>query len=197
MVTTTLKHQYSTLILPINFTYPANWSVYKCTGVSGNVLELAEHPAGNVDKNMAFIVEYTDAESLPTTEAPKIYQLIGYSNGAATEDQVTGYMTGVLTAGGTTVPYGSYVLAYDKNADRQGFFVTDGTVVCPQYKCYLTVPASPTNAFYFDNQSETTGIEAIFGGSNEEVVIYNVAGQRINRLQKGVNIVNGRKVLVK
>ena len=42
-----------------------------------------------------------------------------------------------------------------------------------------------------------TGIEGIFAGNGEEVIIYNVAGQRISKLQKGVNIVNGHKVLVK
>ena len=34
-------------------------------------------------------------------------------------------------------------------------------------------------------------------GETEEVVIYNLAGQRLNKEQKGINIVNGKKVLLK
>ena len=40
-----------------------------------------------------------------------------------------------------------------------------------------------------------TGISSVKGGQDE--VIYNVAGQRLNKKQRGINIVNGKKVLVK
>ena len=33
--------------------------------------------------------------------------------------------------------------------------------------------------------------------SEEEEAIYNVAGQRLNKMQKGINIRNGKKVLIK
>ena len=91
------------------------------------------------------------------------------------------------------------MLAANKNTGKQAFYLTDGTVTCPQFKCYLTVPGSEsaTKAFYLDGNGETTGIESIFGGNDEETVIFDLAGRRLNKLQKGVNIVNGRKVLVK
>ena len=42
------------------------------------------------------------------------------------------------------------------------------------------------------------GIKGVTAGeSNQTVVIYNLAGQRLSKLQKGINIVNGKKVLVK
>ena len=52
----------------------------------------------------------------------------------------------------------------------------------------------------FTGEFETlkTGIEAI--RNNKEVIrtgIYNLQGQRLSRLQKGLNIVNGRKIYVK
>lgn len=198
-VTCELKGQYSTVILPVNFTRPAAWTTYECAATTdGNQLVLTENTVP-VDKNIPFIVEYTDEASMPTQDAPKTYQFIGYANGAGTENVNIGCLTGVMTAETTTIPEGSYVLALNKTTGKQAFYITDGTVVCPQYKCYFTAPASasPAKAFYFDNNGETTGIESIFGGNDGEVVIYNIAGQRINKLQKGVNIVNGRKVLVK
>ena len=39
------------------------------------------------------------------------------------------------------------------------------------------------------------GITSIEG--NEEETIYNVAGQRLAKKQRGINIVNGRKILIK
>ena len=54
---------------------------------------------------------------------------------------------------------------------------------------------------YYGTESEkepTTAIDAINSSSDlKNAVIYNVAGQRMNVLQKGINIVNGKKVYVK
>ena len=54
---------------------------------------------------------------------------------------------------------------------------------------------------YYGTESEkepTTAIDEINSSSDlKNAVIYNVAGQRMNVLQKGINIVNGKKVYVK
>ena len=195
----TLKAQYGTIILPINYYKPNNVKLYSCDGELNGVLTLTEY-TGTAPKNMPYIIEYTDEATMPTAEDSKVYQLIGYSHGAATTNQQEGWLTGVLQEATCLVPNGSYVLARNKTNGKQGFFRTNGTVTCPQYKCYLTLPAtSPTAAkeLYFDNEGTTTGIEAIFGGENNEVVIYDLSGKRLSRLQKGVNIVNGHKVIVK
>ena len=44
---------------------------------------------------------------------------------------------------------------------------------------------------------DATGIDAVESEGNADAAIYNVAGQRLPKTQKGVNIVNGRKVMVK
>jgi len=43
----------------------------------------------------------------------------------------------------------------------------------------------------------TTGIEDIHAAQTGETVIYNLNGQRLQKMQKGINIVNGKKVLMK
>ena len=47
-------------------------------------------------------------------------------------------------------------------------------------------------SFVFDENA--TGIEAIHNAA-EGGAIYNLAGQRLQKMQKGINIVNGKKVL--
>lgn len=42
---------------------------------------------------------------------------------------------------------------------------------------------------------ETTGIEGINAETPSEGRIYNLAGQRLQRMQKGINIINGKKVI--
>jgi len=69
--------------------------------------------------------------------------------------------------------------------------------VIPGFKAYFVDNSgSGVKAFRFDSAD---AIESIVNGQliNDNAVIYNLAGQRISKLQKGVNIVNGKKVLVK
>lgn len=96
-----------------------------------------------------------------------------------------------------------YKLAYGDwdNKTKLGFWwgaADGGAFESREGGVYLAVPASAgasnMRGFSFDFEGRPTGIENIC----TDVVageIYNLQGQRINRLQQGVNIVNGRKVI--
>ncbi|MDY4029781.1 MAG: hypothetical protein SOY69_01015 [Alloprevotella sp.] len=196
----TLKAQYGTIILPINYLKPNNVKLYSCDGEENGVLTLTEYTEGQ-PKNKPYIIEYTDEATMPTAEDPKVYQLIGYSNGAETTNQQEGWLTGVLQDETCYVPDGSYILS--KYNDKLGFYQVEGdnVKVAAKYKCYLTINStvqSAPKALFFDENDTVTDITNIFGGeNNQRIEIYNLAGQRIHRLQKGVNIVNGKKVIVR
>lgn len=193
-----LKGQYGTIILPVNYKTPDNVKFYTCATADANgVLTLVE--ATGEKKNQPYIVEYT-GEDVPTIDNPKKYQIFGYKNGAATTNQTVGWLTGVLQEGTVYVPSGSYILS--KYNGRFAFYKVDGENVkqAQQYRCYLTIPADqPTavSAFYLNGEGETTGINTLLNGNNGETEIYDLSGKRLNHLQKGINIVNGQKVLVK
>lgn len=193
-----LKGQYGTIILPVNYASPQNVKFYTCATAGANgVLNLVETNTGT-KKNQPYIVEYTGTD-VPTVDNPKKYQIIGYKNGAATTNQTVGWLTGVLEEN-DHVPSGSYILS--KYNGRFAFYKVDGENVkeAQQYRCYLTIPADqPTavSAFYLNGEGETTGINALLNGNNGETEIYDLSGKRLNHLQKGINIVNGQKVLVK
>ena len=63
---------------------------------------------------------------------------------------------------------------------------------CP----YLEVSnAAGVKAFYFDDD-DATGIEMADSQSSMlNAPIYNMAGQRLQKMQKGINIVGGKKIL--
>ena len=71
----------------------------------------------------------------------------------------------------------------------------------PANRAYLPINlgSGEVKAFTLFFDDTATGIRSIDNGQlimdNSE--IYNLAGQKMNRLQKGVNIVNGKKVMVK
>ena len=87
-----------------------------------------------------------------------------------------------------------YVLA--EVDDEIGFFkVTTGSTI-PAGKAYYQ-STSGVKVFYLDDDT-ATGIRTIANGQQAtEGAIYNVAGQRLQKAQKGINIIGGKKVLVK
>lgn len=191
-----LKGQYGTIILPVNYASPDNVKFYTCSAADANgVLTLVETNTGT-KKNQPYIVEYTGTD-VPTVDNPKRYQIIGYKKGAETTNQTVGLLTGVLVEGGY-VPSDSYILS--KYNGRFAFYKVDGENVkqAQKYRCYLTYSApTAVSAFYLNGEGETTGINALLNGNNGETEIYDLSGKRLNHLQKGINIVNGQKVLVK
>lgn len=191
-----LKGQYGTIILPVNYKIPTGLKFYTCNGAENGVLTL--EGASGAKKNTPYIVEYTGESGMPEVAAPNKYQIIGYQYGAATNNQTVGWLTGVLEENGY-VPSGSYILS--KYKGRFAFYQVDGDNVkmATKYRCYLTIPADqPTavSAFYLNGEGETTGINALLN-ANGKTEIYDLSGKRLNHLQKGINIVNGQKVLVK
>lgn len=119
-----------------------------------------------------------------------------------------GVQASSVTDGGYTVNYvGTYVDAI-LNAETAGgnaFIVKDNalyhvanTGTVGAYRAYFTVTAdTPVKALNFVFDELPTAINAVEAAQNEKAEIYNLAGQRLNKAQKGVNIINGKKVLVK
>ena len=125
-----------------------------------------------------------------------------YINEAATIDNNL-LMPASLAMSGISGSYTFYKLAYDDYDAKTGlgfywgednggvFNVKAGTA-------YLAVPAVPNTAsvkgFLLDGTpTAIEGVEA----ENKTDVIYNLSGQRVQKAQRGLYIVNGKKLMVK
>ena len=91
---------------------------------------------------------------------------------------------------------GKYVLAKPEGKPA-GFYLADkGTIKAG--KAYLVANSntgSLVKAFFFDEE-DATGIDNVNVNANlNEGAIYNIAGQRVSKAQKGIYIINGKKVL--
>ena len=95
---------------------------------------------------------------------------------------------------GFTANGNQYVLAKDN--DVVAFYKAEGVI--PEGKGYIEITGgSPVKALFFE-EDDATGINEELRMKNEESTsIFNLAGQRMSKMQKGINIVGGKKVMVK
>ena len=99
-----------------------------------------------------------------------------------------------------SVPFGEniYVLANKTPTPGIGFYRTSGSgKYVPEGRAYIDNSGSSVKeAYLFSFDDEETAIANVnVNGNGNNAAIYNMAGQRISKLQKGINIVNGKKVL--
>ena len=108
------------------------------------------------------------------------------------------YTGNALSGSDGTVTGGAnkFALAQPKGQEV-GFYPVDNGVTIPAGKAYL-VDGSSVKGFTFVFDDDATAIEETLSNSPlKGENIYNVAGQRIQKMQKGINIVNGKKIAVK
>ena len=179
--------KYGTFYAQFDVQIPENMKAYTCSAVANNELVLVEQ----TDVIPAFtpvIVETTGgdrSESLTGVVAVADYD----------KEARVGLLQGVLTR--QPAPNGSYVMQNQSRGVK--FYLVDTSVAQPNVpanRCYLQFSA-PSEVKVLSFPGEATAIEAVNGVLNGTSEIYDLSGRRLPALQKGVNIVNGKKVLVK
>lgn len=177
--------KWSTMILPYDAVIPTSMTVYACDASDEDVLTLEEQ--SEIKANIPYLV-YGE---------PGTYNFNAV--GSAWEDTYTdGWLTGAYIE--TDVPEDSYILA--KVNDIVGFYKVTGTNVgkakIAPYHCYLTseTPTGQAKA-QFLLPDDTTGISAITNADSSKAVITDLAGRRVSSPAKGINIINGVKVMIK
>ncbi len=78
-----------------------------------------------------------------------------------------------------------------------GFYPVKVGVTVPAGKAYLENATGDAKEFYGFSVDDATGINDLDVDANVDGndAIYNLAGQRLQKMQKGINIVNGKKIL--
>ena len=92
-----------------------------------------------------------------------------------------------------------YALSH-KGGKNVGFYwmaENGGAFECPAHNAYVAVPnSSDVKSFYVFDDDDATGISDVDADVDaNDGAIFNIAGQRIQKMQKGINIVNGKKIL--
>lgn len=170
---------YRTLILPFEATVPADFTVSKATSVTGTTVNLSA--VTSVSANRPVLVQGEGQLVLTATDV---------AVPVTTSKLAEGLLRGVYKS--TAAEEGSYVL--QNQNDVTGFYcVADVKPTINAFRAYLEAPASDVKAYFFSE--DATGIKDLNDLKDSNDVIYNIAGQRLSKMQKGVNIVNGKKIL--
>ena len=97
--------------------------------------------------------------------------------------------------------YTNYILAQGNYG--VGFYTLSQAGTLDAGKAYLQLPTASVAGIkalkiVFDENDDPTGIAITSASSEqEENAVYNLSGQRVSKAQKGINIVNGKKVFIK
>ena len=112
------------------------------------------------------------------------------ANGALPAINIANDLKGTEAA--TEADGSMYILAQPEG-EEVGFYLATGTI--PAGKAYIQ-SASGVKAFYFDGDN-ATGINEVNGQRSmvNGQSIYNLAGQRLQKMQRGINIIGNKKIL--
>lgn len=173
--------KFGTLCLPYPVEATAGMKLYvlESVDVDANVMNFAE--AANVAANTP-VVFYTEdghisvnASNVNITTSPA-----GTALNAGKE------LVGTFAE--TTITSGYYI-AQDK------FWKANSAVTIPAFRAYFNMASLGVKSFTI-NLSDETGIQQL-NVDTESGEIYDLAGRKLGKTQRGVNIVNGKKMLVK
>ncbi|MBO4611890.1 MAG: hypothetical protein J5671_01825 [Bacteroidaceae bacterium] len=108
-------------------------------------------------------------------------------------------LSGNLLKGTTAPEYFAANEIYGLSGDK---FYSNSACTLPAGKAYLPVGSVGTGSgvkgFTFVFVDSETGIETVEKVGAEDIqAIFDMTGRRLSRMQKGINIVNGKKILVK
>ena len=98
----------------------------------------------------------------------------------------------------STTPNGTKYYCLSMKNGNIGFYYggeNGGRFDMPANRAFLAVSGGGIKGFSFSDMVD--GIKAVETAETEDKAIYNLAGQRVSKMQKGIYVVNGKKVLVK
>lgn len=193
-VNRTVKTGFNTVCMPFDMTAE---QVANTFGDQAKVYTFQDVPDGT-NSTINF---NTKAENTIEANVPVLI-------GNATASTETKAFNNVMFKGGDAVVAGTnfdFVGTYAASTDIAAgdYFIGNGAIykstgatTIKAFRAYIKAKTSGAGVKMFVDGIET-GIDEINGTAVENGAIYNLAGQRVNKAQKGVFIVNGKKVIVK
>ncbi len=187
-----------------SYLLPSGLTAYVVSAASGGSLTYTSIASGSqsgvIPKGVAVMLKGTGSTTykLQSTNASASYTganlLRGSDVSTTTSASGSGYLFYKLSYGHSGSAY-SDVFGWYWGAANGGAFTIPG------HKAWLALKESTTRADFFslDGSDGATGIEDLDNGQwmMEDAEIYNLGGQRLSKPRRGVNIINGKKVLVK
>ena len=171
---------YATLYAPVALTLPAELTAYTVS-VSGDWATLEQIEGNVIPANTGVVLEGAEGS----------YNL---TVGGDAEEIEGNSLLGSVAA--SYVTDNAYVLGYVN--EEVGFYtakMTEGKWLNNGFKAYLPKSVNGARFISFDFGTETAIDELKGENGNVKTVIYDLAGRRVQGAQKGIFIVNGKRVI--
>lgn len=169
---------YTTYVTRQDVSFPAEVEAYIATTVNGAQEYLTLTQVNSAPKGTPVVLKNEGTFTLSPTASP--------------EDVSENLL---LASDGTIEGDGSTIFALGNKSGVGFYLVADGQTV-PAGKAYLSVPAAVKGFLAFDF-GDIDAIKTVQGAGLKDAAIFNLAGQRMSRMHRGVNLVNGKKIILK
>ena len=176
---------YATMMIPFGADKPTGVEAYNLTAVNGETITSSSVDA--IAANSPVMIKATAGDYEFTASNVSI---AATANGEVTNGLLNGGYATMTAAADAN----NYVL--QNNANGVNFYlVTETAATVKPFRAYLKASGAGARALNLD-LGETTGIETV-KKADMTTAVYSLSGQRVAAPQKGLYIVNGKKVIVK
>lgn len=183
---------YATLYLPFDVTTTGATKAYYVGTANNGYAQLTAtgNEGTEIPANTAVVLVNSDKDG-----SAVLNRTTGLSSVVSESDNL---LKGTLVAKSLDLSDGTPYYSMGKLNDEIGFYkFAGGTITLGANKAYLEVPASGGVKGFTFSFDDANRIVSPLGETEEGASIYNLAGQRLSKPQKGVNIINNKKVVVK
>ncbi|MBR4534069.1 MAG: hypothetical protein IKO85_05985 [Bacteroidaceae bacterium] len=197
-MTRTIKNGYNTVVLPFDLT---SSQVQNAFGEGTEVYAFSENGEENAEDltiNFNKVIEGTISANTPVlvkaTKASDAQVFNGVQVVAPTEGAIVAGTNASFVGvwGPTTIGEGHFFIG------NGAIYKSAGSTNIKAFRAYILLEnPNVTNAVKLFIGGIETSISEINGEAVENDAIYNLSGQRVNKAQKGLYIVNGKKVIIK
>jgi hypothetical protein len=169
----------------------ANYTTFVAPYNIASMPEGVEAYACQVNENSVHLEPVT---AIPAGEAVVLKNAGTYTFRPATSTVELGADNDLLPSDGTV--QGANIFALANKSEGVGFYRVSEEIAVPAGKGYLVIGDAGVKSFYGFDEDDATAIEMVNGQSSMvNGPIFNLAGQRMSKQQKGINIINGKKIL--
>ena len=195
-ITRTIKASYNTVVLPFDCTLG---QVEAAFGTGAEVYAFSENSADENDITVNF---NKVAAGTISANVPVLIKATAASNEQVFNGVQVVAPTADVNVAGTNIDFvGTYapiaaIAEGDYFIGNGAIYKSAGNTSMKAFRAYLKVKNANADVKLFIDGIET-GISEINGTAVENGAIHNLAGQRVSNAQKGIYIVNGKKVIIK
>ena len=185
---------YGTYSNKCQFVVPTGLKAHTVSANASGVLTVADFDEGTtIPANTGVMISATTAPGDAYTADLKLATVPALSGNMLKPTGDNGITANAMAETGSAF----YYLTINPKNDLIGFYrkIEDGAAFAmPANKAYLAISSS-TGVKGYSLNDVVNGIKAIETTETESKVIYNLAGQRVSKMQKGIYVVNGKKMI--